>query len=250
MSRFSIADQTLIHADSLNWMCRQPDGEKWDVVVADPPYCAATRGGRVSQSSATKYTSSDAKRQFVAFDGDHRDQRGFALWTALWSGAAHRLTRDGGALLVFIDFRNLAAMIDAIQAGGWCFDGVVPWLKTRGRPRVGWFQTSHSEFLVLGRKGPQDRSQRKCGPAFVQHTAPTSRVHPTQKPVQVIADLLAFRSDWQRILDPFGGSATTAVAALQLGRQATIIESNEEYYRLGCERIAAESGSQPLSRAA
>ena len=242
-----IANQTLIHADSLRWMLDQPDTNQFDVVVADPPYCAATRGGRVGQSSATKYTSTDAKRQFVPFDGD---QRGFQLWTSQWSGAAYRLTREGGALLAFIDYRNVAAMVDAIQAGGWCYDGVIPWLKSRGRPRLGWYQTSQSEFIVVGRKGATDRTQRRCGPAYVQSPAPTKRVHPTQKPVEVITSLLEFRSDWRRILDPFGGSATTAAAAMQLGRQATVIESNAEYYRLACERIRSAEVKPQLRVAA
>lgn len=245
-----IANQTLVHADSLSWMLEQPDSDPFDVVIADPPYCAATRGGRVGQSSATKYTSTDAKRQFVAFDGDHRDQRSFQLWTTMWSGAAYRLTREGGALLAFIDFRNVAAMVDAIQAGGWCYDGVIPWIKNRGRPRLGWYQTSQSEFVVVGRKGPTDRSQRRCGPAYVQSSAPSKRVHPTQKPIEVITQLLEFRSDWQRILDPFGGSATTAAAAMQLGRRATVIESNAEYYRLACERIQEAEPTATLRRAA
>lgn len=245
-----LANQTLIHADSLSWMLQRSDSDPFDVVVADPPYCAATRGGRASQSSATKYTSTNAKRQFVAFDGDSRDQRAFQLWTAMWSGAAYRLTREGGALLAFIDYRNVASMVDAIQAGGWCYDGVIPWLKNRGRPRLGWYQTSQSEFIVVGRKGSTDRSQRRCGPAYVQSPAPSKRVHPTQKPVEVIAALLEFRSDWQRILDPFGGSATTAAAAMQLGRQATVIESNAEYYRLACERIQAATQTPALRIAA
>lgn len=245
-----IASQTLIHADSLSWMLQQPDDDPFDVVVADPPYCAATRGGRVSQSTASKYTSSQIQGKFPAFDGDHRDQRAFELWTAMWTGAAYRLTREGGALLVFIDFRNVAAMVDAIQAGGWSYDGVIPWLKNRGRPRLGWYQTSQSEFIVVGRKGSTDRSQRRCGPAYVQSPAPSKRVHPTQKPVEVIASLLEFRTDWQRILDPFAGSATTAAAAMQLGRRATVIESNAEYYRLACERIQEAEPTAALRRAA
>lgn len=250
MSARSIAGQTLVHADSLLWMHSQPTTDLFDVVVADPPYCAATRGGRVTQSTATKYTSSDARRQFVSFDGDCRDQRSFQLWTTLWTSAAHRLTRDGGAILVFIDFRNVAAMVDAIQAGGWCYDGVIPWLKSRGRPRLGWYQTSHTEYVVVGRKGATDRSQRRCGPAYVQSPAPSKRVHPTQKPVEVIAALLEFRTDWQRILDPFGGSGTTAAAAMQLGRSATVIESHAEYHRLAIERLAADSRAVPAARLA
>lgn len=227
----------LIHGDCHQVLSTMPD-DSIDCILTDPPYCAATRGGTAKQSSATKYTSSDAKTQYAPFMGDSRDQRAFFIWCSLWMGESHRVTRDGGAMLCFSDYRNLHCVVDAIQVAGWDFDGVIPWVKPRGRPRLGWFQTSRSEFVVIGRKGSNDRQHRVCGPAWLQASAPSKRIHPTQKPVEIFAELIRFRADWQRICDPFGGSGTSILAAEALGRTCTAIEKSRHYYEAAQTRLA------------
>ena len=47
----------------------------------------------------------------------------------------------------------------------------------------------------------------------------------------------------QTVLDPFCGSGTTLVAALQLGRQYIGIEMGNEYYNVTLKRIQAEKDS-------
>lgn len=64
-------------------------------------------------------------------------------------------------------------------------------------------------------------------------------VHPTQKPVQVMAWCLDFADDAQTVLDPFMGSGTTGVACAQLGKAFTGIERERKYFDIACERIAA-----------
>lgn len=228
----------LILGDSLQVLTHF-DSESYDCFLTDPPYCTAIRGSNSKASTSVKYTSTDAKRQFVPFVGDSRDQRSFTIWCSLWMGEAFRVTRPGGAMICFIDHRNLQCVIDAIQVAGWDFDGIVPWIKPRGRPRLGWFQTSRSEFVVIGRKGSNDRLHRKCGPSWLQASAPQQRIHPTQKPVEIFVELIKFREDWQRICDPFGGSGTAILAAEQLGRECAAIEKSEFYFEAACERINA-----------
>jgi site-specific DNA-methyltransferase (adenine-specific) len=226
----------LIHGDSLQ-ILSEMDDDSFDCFLTDPPYCAATRGSTSKQSTATKYTSSDAKRQFEPFVGDSRDQRSFTIWCSMWMTEAFRLTRAGGAMICFMDYRNLHCVVDAIQIAGWDFDGIIPWIKPRGRPRMGWFQTSRSEFVVCGRKGSNDREHRTCGPSWLQASAPTHRVHPTQKPVEIFTELIRFRPDWKRICDPFGGSATTILASEELDRDCTAIEKSPHYFAAACERL-------------
>jgi len=50
----------------------------------------------------------------------------------------------------------------------------------------------------------------------------------------------------QTILDPFMGSGTTGVAAIQLGRKFIGIEREERYFDIACERIAAAVGQGKL----
>ena len=63
-------------------------------------------------------------------------------------------------------------------------------------------------------------------------------VHPTQKPVQVMAWCLDFSAAAKTVLDPFMGSGTTGVACAQLGKAFTGIERERKYFDIACERIA------------
>ena len=79
-------------------------------------------------------------------------------------------------------------------------------------------------------------------------TARDDRVHPTQKPVDLMLDLLRdFTMPGQTILDPFAGSGTTGVAALRLGRRFIGIEKNPKYYAIARDRMAAEERGQTLA---
>ena len=65
------------------------------------------------------------------------------------------------------------------------------------------------------------------------------RVHPTQKPVEVMRWSIEQDSDAETILDPFMGSGTTGVAAVKLGRRFTGIEIDPGYFDIACRRIEA-----------
>lgn len=66
----------------------------------------------------------------------------------------------------------------------------------------------------------------------------TSRLHPCQKPVGLMAWCIA-RCKAATILDPYMGSASTALAALKLGRRFVGCELDPRYFDLACRRIEA-----------
>lgn len=62
--------------------------------------------------------------------------------------------------------------------------------------------------------------------------------HPCEKPVELMKDILIETGpDWFAILDPFMGSGTTGVAAVQMGRSFIGIEREEKYFDIACKRI-------------
>lgn len=67
------------------------------------------------------------------------------------------------------------------------------------------------------------------------------RYHPTQKPTELIEQLIdMFSKEGDIILDPFLGSGTTAVAAIRKNRSYIGYELNKEYYDIAVERIKQE----------
>ncbi len=70
--------------------------------------------------------------------------------------------------------------------------------------------------------------------------------HPTQKPIGVMKWAISQlpQAEVRTILDPFAGSGTTGVAALQLGKQFTGIEREPQYFDAMCRRIE-EAWKQP-----
>lgn len=65
------------------------------------------------------------------------------------------------------------------------------------------------------------------------------RVHPTQKPVELMKWCLEQIPDCLSICDPYCGSASTGVAAVKLGRKFTGIEIDPGYFDIACRRIEA-----------
>lgn len=70
------------------------------------------------------------------------------------------------------------------------------------------------------------------------------KVHPTQKPVQLMKWCLSFLPDADTILDPFMGSGTTGVACARMGRRFIGIELDEGYFDIACRRVE-EAYKQP-----
>jgi site-specific DNA-methyltransferase (adenine-specific)/modification methylase len=63
------------------------------------------------------------------------------------------------------------------------------------------------------------------------------RYHPTQKPLEVMKWVIDLCPKADTILDPFMGSGTTGVAAIQLGKKFIGIECEPKYFEIACKRI-------------
>lgn len=72
------------------------------------------------------------------------------------------------------------------------------------------------------------------------------KIHPTQKPVELMSQLIAASTkEGDTVLDPFMGSGTTAIACIREKRNFIGFELNKEYYDKACKRIRLEQ-AQPV----
>lgn len=230
------------NVDCLEGLQQVPDASV-DAVITDPPYSSggAFSGDRRSRT-AVKYgaTSYNGMAALPDFSGDNMDQRGFMEFTRQVFAKCRQKTKPEGVLVAFIDWRNLPALCDSIQAAGWVWRGIAVWHKPNGRPQKGRFRNEF-EFIVWGSNGPMpfDRGV-ECLPGLYKYSnvASKDRLHQTEKPLQLIADLLEIVPKGSIVLDPFMGCGTTAVACLQTGRRYIGFEMGKEYHAIAEKRIA------------
>ena len=76
-----------------------------------------------------------------------------------------------------------------------------------------------------------------CLPGVFRYANPQKRTHVTEKPLQLMRDLVKICEPGGRILDPFCGAGTTVLASALEGYEAVGIEATDAYYRLGSDRV-------------
>lgn len=204
-----------------------------DAVVTDPPYL------NLDGSYVRDYEGGAAlKRAPTQAVGDE--------WGATldWVPMAAKLAEK--AMIVFCGFRSVGETWAALQPHGNAI-GLVTWYKRNSAPtgkNVPYYKT---EFAWAYRKAPGPRwddlpsliDEPNINPGcFATERlvdASTKALHPTQKPLAVMRRLILPGMD--TVLDPFMGTGTTGVAAMDLGRKFVGIEINPAYFALACERI-------------
>jgi site-specific DNA-methyltransferase (adenine-specific) len=235
---------TLYHGD-----CREvlPTLDQVDAIVTDPPYSSGGmyRADRAAATTSKYHLAHETTRSYAAFSGDNRDQRSFEKWVDSWASQCLRLVDDGGGIGVFIDWRNVASVVDALQMAGWVYRGLTPWHKgTDLRPNKGWFRRN-IEFIVWGSAGPLATGPNVEGDCwdgmFVARVNNGDKHHQTGKPVNLMEQALSVRPEWHTYLDPFAGSGSTLIAAKNIGRRAIGIELDEHACEIAAKRLTQDT---------
>ncbi|MEO1174306.1 MAG: site-specific DNA-methyltransferase, partial [Myxococcota bacterium] len=223
------------------------EDESFDAVITDPPYSSGGLHRKNRTKSASEKYSKAANRDELNFDGDMRDQRSFVAWCSVWMHECWRVTRPGGVMAVFTDWRQLPVTTDAVQAGGWIWRGIVPWDKGLGtRPRIGGFR-AQAEYVVWASRGelPQKPEVGALPGAFACTIKRSDRHHLTGKPTELMREIVKVCPPGGRILDPFAGSGTTLVAAALEGRGALGFELSSNYVAATEGRLGELRASAP-----
>lgn len=100
------------------------------------------------------------------------------------------------------------------------------------------------EYIVWGTNGPRDLMalDGKVLPGFFQANSPRERDHITQKPLDVMRELVKITPEGGVILDPFMGSGTTGCAAILEGRRFIGVEMVPHFQQVAERRIREAQG--------
>ena len=223
MSPVIIGDATLYLGD-----CHEilPTLQKVDAVITDPPY-----GARTHEGARTGPTGGKALIDFAC------------LPDADFVPLCERLVELASRWVVMSCEWRHAAQLEAnellVRLGVWIKPNGAPQF-TGDRPGTGW-----EAVACLHRKGK--KRWNGGGHHAVWNFPKTEGNHPTGKPLPLLTRWVEqFTDIGETILDPFMGSGTTGVAALQLGRKFIGIEIEPKYFDIACERIENAQRQQTL----
>lgn len=215
--------------DCLDVMKDVKDGSV-DLVITDPPY-------EISTSGAGLYKQAD--KQYVKELEGMKD--GFS------EEVLDELCRIMKKINIyfFCSQKQIIPLLDYFVEKRKCNWNIISWHKTNPIPACGNKYLTDTEFILFFREkgvkvyGSFD-SKRTWYATPLNQTDKKKYGHPTVKPQSILTNLVVNSSqDGWVVLDPFMGSGSTGVAAVNTGRKFIGIEINEKYFEIAKERISS-----------
>lgn len=205
--------------------------ESIDCIITDPPYevIGGGHGGEDSSSQAQRPSGILSKNDGKIFT--HND-----LKINSWINECYRVLKNDTHIYIMTNMLNLEEYMREIRAAGFDIHNLLIWEKNNATPNR-WYM-KNCEYIIFARKGAA-KPINNCGTKTVlQVKNVKDKIHPTEKPTELLRIFIEnSTNEGDTILDPFGGSMSTALAALQTNRKCISFEIDENYYKVGLERL-------------
>ena len=203
------------------------------LVLIDPPY-------EISRCTNFSIGEKETSKFNVSMD--------FGNWDYGFTGLndiikeCYRVLKDSGTIICFYDLWKITNLKNILEETKFKQIRFIEWIKTNPVPLNSKrsYLTNCREVALVGAKGnkPTFHSKYDNGVYRFPICHGKNRFHPTQKPVELLEELIEKHSDeGDLILDCFAGSGSTAVAAYNLNRNFTGCELDKEYFDKAMDRL-------------
>ena len=190
-----------------------------DLIITDPPYGMSFR----SNHRAKKYDE-------IHWD-DNLD------WVDDWSSECYRVLKDNTNIYVFCSYHNVDIFKQSLQRD-FAIKNILIWEKNN--TSMGDLKGDYApkyEMILFACKGRRILNGGR-DPNIFTFARTGNKLHPTQKPVELISYLIGKSSnEGDVVYDPFIGSGTTAKAAYINNRKCVGSEINDAYYEVSLTRV-------------
>ena len=250
------------------------DGAPVHLVNTDPPY-----GVKVAPRSGNAIVTAQAKRKYTGQQGMDAKLRGrvhattekmrpkdrplvndfisdeeFAKLLRAWFGNIQRVLLPGHAFYIWGGYSNIWNYPNALKECELYFSQMIIWDKQHPVLTRKDFMGAH-EWAFYGWK--EGAAHRFYGPPnvpdlwHVKKVNPQSMIHLTEKPVELAVRAIQYSSlVAENVLDLFGGSGSTLIAAEQTGRKAYLMEIDPLYCDVIVSRWEQFTGRKAKRRTA
>lgn len=207
-------------------------GIKVDSIITDPPYNISKENNFSTLRNPRKGVD------FGAWDNNFN--------VCDWIEDYTKLLKPDGSIIIFCSYLYISYLCTELQRCNIDVKDVLIWKKTNPMPRnINRRYVQDMEFAIWGVKKGAKWTFNKGKQPYLRSIIETPLVagkertiHPTQKGLSLMTKIIEIHTNKNDlILDPFMGSGTTGVAALQKGRKFIGIEVNPDYYEIALNRI-------------
>jgi len=229
--------------------------ERFDLIFADPPYFLSN-GGMTCQSGKMVSVDKGKWDKSNGIEANHAFNRA-------WLERCQSALKPNGTIMISGTHHTIFSIGFALQELGFKILNDITWFKPNAAPNLSCrFFTHTTETILWAARdtrsqhtfnykemkeengGKQMRSMWSFTPPRKEEKAHGK--HPTQKPIALLDRIVrAASNEGDTVLDPFNGSGTTGIAALENGRRYVGIDLSTEYLDLTVARYEGVMGVEP-----
>lgn len=213
-----------------------------DLLLTDPPYnLGLFMKGRDTNLGALR------ENHFAVSNWDHIEQPVWELHMEQFFKESARVLKKGGGAIVFVSLIKVETIIKLAQQNGFYYKTTGIWHKTNPMPRnMNLHFVNSTEawiYFINGAKTGKFNNKGKVIHDYFESSVIGAKEkkygkHPTQKPVALLEHFIELLTDEEEtVLDPFMGSGSTGVAAVNKNRKFYGVELEEGYYKIALQRI-------------
>ena len=244
----------ILSGDTIEVMKKMPN-KTFDFCFADPPYFMQIEDGKkLYRVEGTEFNGcNDDWDKF-------KNMEAYKNFTIEWLSQVKRLLKDNGTICVISGMQSIYEIGSILrELGFWVINDII-WQKSNPTPKFSGSRLNNShETLIWASKSKNSKFtfNYKTGKALNNGKQMGSiwnfpvcsgnerlkdednkKVHTTQKPESLLHRIIVlFTKPNDLVLDPFGGTMTTAAVAKKAGRNYTMIERDEYYIKYGSKRL-------------
>lgn len=237
---------TLLRGDSLE-ILEQMEPETFDMIFADPPYFLSN-GGMTCKSGRMVSVNKGRWDRSEGIQANHE-------FNVRWLAACQRLLKPHGSIWVSGTHHVIYSIGFAMQSLDYKILNDIAWFKvnpppnlscryfTHGTETIIWAgrdsKTKHTfNYQVMKEENGGKQMKNLWSIMSPRKAEKSFGKHPTQKPMKLLNRIVeAASNEGDLILDPFCGSSTTGLAAVQNGRRYVGIDQSDEFLELSVRRF-------------
>jgi DNA modification methylase len=235
---------------------RLMEGKKADMVFTDPPYNV-----KVSNISGIGKDAKDKHEEFVMASGEMSEEEFIQFLMDVFTNLV-AVSKDGSIHYICMDWKHIYEIITAGKKAYTEFKQLCVWNKDNGG--MGAFYRSKHELIFVFKHGTASHTNNfglgengryrtnvweyaGMGSLANKDRGDLLKMHPSVKPLALVVDAILDCSNRNElILDLFGGSGTTLIAAEKVGRKCCMMEMSPKYCDTIIRRWQNLTGQQAI----